>query len=243
MARFFSLFLSLLFFYGCTAATIRSQNIEKSTFAIQIGAFNNVKNAELLTEKLQSKGIDAFYFKKDDGLFAVRFGTFKNRDEAEVVAKRLLQRGIISDYYIAPPTNYRRYIYKKDDKKRDDDLGVIIAKTALRFVGIPYRWGGNNVVEGMDCSGFTKAVYNLCGINIPRTAKEQYSSGDKVNMNNLLEGDLVFFGQTPKNITHVGIYVGDNYFVHAPKRGDVIKKSSLNESYFAKHYIGACRYY
>ena len=57
-------------------------------------------------------------------------------------------------------------------------MGAIAARTAERFVGIPYRWGGNTVVDGMDCSGFVRAVYNLCGVNIPRTSREQFQTGE-----------------------------------------------------------------
>ncbi|GAB4436089.1 MAG: hypothetical protein OHK0040_07350 [bacterium] len=127
--------------------------------------------------------------------------------------------------------------------RQADDMGIIIAKTAERFVGIPYKWGGNNVVEGMDCSGFVKAVYNLCGINLPRTAREQFMHGENVDKDELSEGDLVFFGNGKKSITHVGIYVGKGNMVHAPKRGDVIKRTSLDSEYFTKKFVGARRYF
>jgi Cell wall-associated hydrolases (invasion-associated proteins) len=109
-------------------------------------------------------------------------------------------------------------------------------------VGIPYQWGGTTVVDGMDCSGFTKAVYNLCGVNIPRTSREQYKAGNPVSKNELRDGDLVFFGASESSITHVGIYVGNGKFVHAPKRGEDIKTASVDESYFERRFVGARRY-
>jgi cell wall-associated NlpC family hydrolase len=122
-------------------------------------------------------------------------------------------------------------------------MGMIAARTAERFVGIPYRWGGDTVVDGMDCSGFVRAVYNLCGVTIPRTSREQFGVGETVGRNDLAEGDLVFFGVSESLINHVGIYVGNNRFVHAPRRGDDIKISSLDEAYFARKFVGARRYF
>lgn len=227
-------------FIGCSIHT-RSYP-ERAGYAIQVGAFHDVKNAEKLTMILQEKGIEAFYFKKEDGFFAVRFGSFATKEKAENVAKKLISRNIISDYFIAPPRVYKISDTKKVKIQRDD-IGMIIAKTAERFVGIPYKWGGNNVVEGLDCSGFVKAVYNLCGINLPRTAKEQFRVGVATNKNEISEGDLVFFGNSNHDITHVGIYVGAGYMVHAPKRGDLIKKSAIDNGYFSKKFIGARRYF
>jgi cell wall-associated NlpC family hydrolase len=123
------------------------------------------------------------------------------------------------------------------------DMGAIAARTAERFVGIPYRWGGDNVVEGMDCSGFVRAVYNLCGLSIPRTSRDQFKAGDQVHKDDLKDGDLVFFGSSADSINHVGIYVGDGKFVHAPRRGEEIRITAVNESYFEKRFVGARRYF
>ena len=89
---------------------------------------------------------------------------------------------------------------------------------------------------------FTKAVYNLCGINIPRTSREQYKAGNPVSKSELRDGDLVFFGASESSISHVGIYVGNGKFVHAPKRGEDIKTASVDESYFERRFVGARRY-
>ncbi len=122
-------------------------------------------------------------------------------------------------------------------------MGGIAARTAERFVGIPYRWGGTTVVDGMDCSGFARAVFNLCGVNIPRTSGEQFHTGQTIDKSDRRDGDLVFFGDSASKINHVGIYVGDGRFVHAPRRGDDIKISRVDDSYFEKRFIGARRYF
>ncbi|MGE3258571.1 MAG: C40 family peptidase, partial [Geobacter sp.] len=123
------------------------------------------------------------------------------------------------------------------------DMGFIAARTAERFIGIPYQWGGNTVVDGLDCSGFVRAVYNLCGVSIPRTSREQYKAGSPVAREDLKDGDLLFFGASASSINHVGIYVGNGTFVHAPKRGEEIKTAALNESYFERRFVGARRYF
>lgn len=255
------------------AAKAPASGISRLGYAIQMGAFSEVKNAERFTETLQKKGIEAFYFRKDNGVYAVRFGDFPSKEKARGVAKKLVNEHLIESFYIAPPNEV---VFSKPKQpgwqkppvdeiknppsksvkpvvpsekqppkqaKNDRDMGSIAARTAERFVGIPYRWGGENVVDGMDCSGFVRAVYNLCGLSIPRTSREQYKAGDRVSKDELKDGDLVFFGAAEDKINHVGIYVGNGRFVHAPKRGEEIKVTSVDESYFEKRFIGARRYF
>jgi len=256
-----------------------AKGVSRLGYAIQMGAFSDVKNAERFTSRLQDKGIEAFYYRKDNGIYAVRFGNFASKEKARTVANRLIADKLIDSYYIAPPkevvfanTNQtvirqhhpevrkplRPYPPPTDElgllieepsppkpaaaRPGEHDLGYIAARTAERFVGIPYQWGGNTVVDGMDCSGFTKAVYNLCGVNIPRTSREQFKAGNLVSRSELRDGDLIFFGTSETSINHVGIYVGNGTFVHAPKRGEDIKTASMSESYFERRFVGARRY-
>lgn len=258
-----------------------AKGISRLGYAIQMGAFSDVKNAERFADRLQAKGIEAFYYRKDNGLYAVRFGDFPNKNKARVAANRLVSDKLIDSYYIAPPkeivfADSSQQVIKQNHpelrkppkpyppptnelglpleepgtatakpsatKPGEHDLGYIAARTAERFVGIPYQWGGNTVVDGMDCSGFTKAVYNLCGVNIPRTSREQFKAGNHVSRTELQDGDLVFFGASESSINHVGIYVGNGKFVHAPKRGEDIKVAAINESYFERRFVGARRY-
>lgn len=260
------------------AAKTAATAITRLGFAIQMGAFVDLKNAERFTARLQSKGLDAFYFRKDNGVYAVRFGDFPSKDKARAVANKLVADHLINSYYIAPPNEIvfarprgpgvqkprpdeikaptettrpdKVKQVERPDKPRtktparaDKDMGAIAARTAERFVGIPYRWGGENVIDGMDCSGFVRAVYNLCGLSIPRTSRDQYKAGEPVVKEDLRDGDLVFFGSSEDTINHVGIYVGGNRFVHAPRRGEDIRVTSVDESYFEKRFIGGRRYF
>ncbi|MBU5486234.1 C40 family peptidase [Clostridium sp. MSJ-11] len=108
-----------------------------------------------------------------------------------------------------------------------------IVAYASNFLGTPYQWGGNGP-NNFDCSGFTRYVYAHFGVNIPRVASDQQNFGTSVSRENLQPGDLVFFGYPAH---HVGIYVGNNAYMHAPRTGDVVKVSPLTRS----DYSGARR--
>ncbi len=110
------------------------------------------------------------------------------------------------------------------------------ASVAARYLGIPYRWGGASP-SGFDCSGFVMYVYAQLGISLPHYAVAQYALGSAVSRDELQPGDLVFFD----GLGHVGIYIGGGQFIHSPHTGDVVKVSSLSESWYASTYVGARR--
>ena len=115
-----------------------------------------------------------------------------------------------------------------------------IVSFSKQYLGVPYKWGGTTP-KGFDCSGFITYVYREFGVNLPRTAEEQYEKGEKVAKDDLETGDLVFFATYKKTASHAGIYIGDNKFIHASSgRGVMI--SDLDESYWRKSYLGARRY-
>ena len=117
--------------------------------------------------------------------------------------------------------------------------GSTIVATAKKYIGVPYVWGGSSP-SGFDCSGLVQYAFKAHGINLPRTSKQQWTVGKLISKADLKPGDLVFFANTyTTGISHVGIYVGDNQFIHASSsRGVMI--SSLSNTYWAAHYYG-CR--
>ena len=112
---------------------------------------------------------------------------------------------------------------------------------ALGLIGVNYKFGGNTPDTGLDCSGLVRYVFQeVTGVTLPRTAKEMSTVGAKVGAGDLQPGDLVFFNTRRFAFSHVGIYLGDNRFVHAPSRGSEVTISQLS-SYWQKHFNGARR--
>lgn len=118
--------------------------------------------------------------------------------------------------------------------------GNTIVKTAFNFIGVPYVFGGSTP-SGFDCSGFVQYVYRMCGVKIPRMAHHQYYAGTPIGRKSVRPGDLVFFETYTQGISHVGIYIGDNKFIHASSKG-AVRIDSLGAAYYTSAYRGAARY-
>jgi cell wall-associated NlpC family hydrolase len=115
--------------------------------------------------------------------------------------------------------------------------------TAMGFLGVPYRRGGSSVDGGgFDCSGFVKAIYEqTVGLALPRRANEQAAATQKIDKQELQPGDLVFFNTLRRTFSHVGIYVGDNKFIHSPKPGAQVRVEDMSVRYWASRFDGARR--
>jgi len=108
---------------------------------------------------------------------------------------------------------------------------------AMQYLGIPYLWGGATPATGFDCSGFTMYVFAQLGVSLPHHAATQYGMGTPVSKEQLQPGDLVFFN----GLGHMGMYIGGGQFIHSPRTGDVVKISSLSDSWYARTWVGARR--
>lgn len=209
-------------------------------YSIQVGAFSNLHNAVRLTKSLENQGLCAYYFVHKTGLYKVRFGNYPSKETARRKAESICAAGIIDKYYIVNPDDYAVVKERKHGRKylRDE-----IVETAENFLGLPYQWGGSSVDDGFDCSGLTMAVYQLNGLNLPRLSREQYRIGIPIKQSQLMRGDLVFFATSRgKRISHVGIYTGNNKFIHAPGKNKRIRTDSLSKRYFKTRYAGARTY-
>jgi cell wall-associated NlpC family hydrolase len=119
---------------------------------------------------------------------------------------------------------------------------VDLVGNALGFLGVPYKRGGNSADTGFDCSGFVKAVYqDTVGFILPRKASQQANATEQIEKSDLQPGDLVFFNTMRRAFSHVGIYIGDGKFIHAPKPGAKVRVDNLGQSYWSRHFDGARR--
>ena len=121
-----------------------------------------------------------------------------------------------------------------------DEAGDLIMN-AMSLIGLSYRFGGNSPTQGLDCSGFMQYIFKRSmGITLPRTSAEMATVGQQVDRANLKPGDMVFFGGGGR-VSHVGMYIGNDRFIHAPRTGRDIEITSMNGTYWKNRYITARR--
>ncbi len=122
------------------------------------------------------------------------------------------------------------------------DRTETVGEYALGMLGIQYKFGGNSPDSGFDCSGLVRYVFaQVTGLSLPHNAAEQSKVGREISMEELRPGDLVFFNTRKFSFSHVGIYLGDNKFVHAPRKGKPVEVVELGNPYWQKAYNGARR--
>ena len=214
--------------------------LQKMGFSVQVGAFSSLDNAVRLEHSLEAKGIDAYYFLHESGLYKVRFGNHTTYAAAREEAERMQNQRLIDSFFIVFPENYAAAEILRTGQ---GNLRSELVNTARRFLGVPYRWGGEDRDNGFDCSGLTMVSYRLNGLNLPRNSRSQFQAGRYISKKDLQKGDLVFFATKGGNrVTHVGMYVGDGNFIHAPRTGKTVRIASLSSRFFRQTYVGARSY-
>jgi cell wall-associated NlpC family hydrolase len=121
-----------------------------------------------------------------------------------------------------------------------DSPGMKISSDARAMVGVSYRYGGSAPETGFDCSGLVYFAYRQNGISVPRTSREQFRVAKKIALGAAREGDIVFF-QDQEKLSHVGIYLGEGLFVHAPSTGRTVSIASLEEPYYQRNLVAVGR--
>jgi cell wall-associated NlpC family hydrolase len=150
----------------------------------------------------------------------------------EEALKPLVDRGLIS--------HFTEQLSTAKDKASGQASGLITQ--AMDLLGVPYRRGGSTEASGFDCSGFVRYLYeNSVGQILPRRAEEQAHSTETIDRSELKPGDLVFFNTMKRAFSHVGIYVGDGKFIHAPRTGKTVKVDDMRSAYWQKRFNGARR--
>ena len=114
--------------------------------------------------------------------------------------------------------------------------------SAMSLLGVAYRFGGTSPTTGMDCSAFMQYIFRrTMQVNLPRTSSEQAKVGTQVSRSALQPGDMVFFNTSGRRISHVGLYIGNDRFIHAPRTGKNIEITSLSNKYWTSRYVTARR--
>lgn len=137
-------------------------------------------------------------------------------------------------------TGEEAYEFSGREEAAGDTARESLVAFARKLLNIPYKFGGNSIF-GIDCSAYVKKVYGLLGVKLPRTAREQFNSGETIDKDQLSVGDLVFFGTHASFPSHVGIYIGNDLFIHASSKGRKVTISNLDTPYFLRRFIGAKR--
>jgi len=225
---------------GPTRPVVSAPHVPFMGYCVQVGAFARHENASRLKDSLLGTYPDVYFFRHSSGLYKVRFGNFSSRSQAERFAEQARRAGIIDEYYIVRPEDYA---VARTRHLPSSEFRLALVETGYSFLGLPYQWGGESAEDGFDCSGLTMTVYQLNGLQIPRSSGEQYAAGSPVSGTDLQQGDLVFFRTTRSGrVSHVGLYLGNGEFLHAPGRGKTIRTDSLSNGYFAARYMGARTY-
>jgi peptidoglycan endopeptidase LytE len=120
-------------------------------------------------------------------------------------------------------------------------LRTQLIQAGMDFLGVRYRWKGMSEKRGFDCSGLVKTLFDKFEINLPHSAREQFRLGERVAKAELEIGDLVFFSTRGKIPTHVGVYIGDDQFIHAARRARQVIVSNLSQAWYQKRFLGARR--
>lgn len=130
------------------------------------------------------------------------------------------------------PAEYSRQLARTSDP---------VVRTATALIGTPYRFGGNTPGQGFDCSGLVQYAYLRNGRRVPRTTGDQHAASEEVALGAASPGDLVFFRIDDRKPDHVGIYLGERRFVHAPSSGKTVGVASLDQPYWQDRFAGARR--
>lgn len=233
-----------------SSAAQRYTNIKVSTYKIRRGdTFTRIarKTGLSVAELKRINGIS------DKSLKPGRMLSLRESEPVQEVVKKPIRSYKVRNTELFSNEEYERTLAELTDAdpEKTVDLGKNLElttdaskrlkRTAFSFLGTRYRFGGSSR-SGLDCSSFVQQVFRDLDIQLPRTAREQYRTGEPVTTYELQKGDLVFFRTYASFPSHVGIYLGDNKMIHASSRDHKVVISSINTPYFRSRYIGAKRH-
>ncbi|MCX5781894.1 MAG: NlpC/P60 family protein [Elusimicrobia bacterium] len=240
--------------------------LEASYTLVVLGDFTK-EQSESLCRQLSSRGYPVYLLYGENP--EVRIGPYDTREKAQDVLTSIEQEEQINTKIIEEE-NFDQLIPEDETQDKElagkivneetknlysDERAKKIVSLGLDLFGHPYKYGGESIGQGIDCSFFVQTIFKDLGIDLPRTAYYQYAKGVKVEKENLKVGDLVFFKKvyyskkkdkkgnriTYSRINHVGIYIGNGELIHATVNVKHVTISRLDEPYFVRHYAGARR--
>jgi cell wall-associated NlpC family hydrolase len=242
--------------------TLLSLSRKYSVSLMELKEFNNLRSTKLMPGQeivIKITGPKIHKVKKGDNLYQIAKRYDMDSDELmkinhlETDALKPGQRILLEsdgeeneaktyDAILSQAYEEKNIEQISDESKELSDLGVKdrLVLFAKKLLDIPYRFGGNSL-WGIDCSAYVQRTYSVIGISLPRSAREQFTEGNPVDKEELSIGDLVFFRTYASFPSHVGIYLGNNLFIHASSKSKKVTIDSLDTPYYLKRFIGAKR--
>jgi len=184
-----------------------------------------------------------YVFYEEDGWYYIEYKDKKGWVSAEYIKLSENSGSSSDDNSSTPDTSENNSSTENNNVSTVSSKQLEVVEYAKKFLGIKYTWGGQSPSEGFDCAGLVKYVYKHFDISLPGGATSQSKHGKVISKSELEPGDLVFFKSPSFNtpIGHVGIYVGDGNFIHAPSKGEVVRIETMNSNYYTKYYVTARR--
>jgi peptidoglycan endopeptidase LytE len=228
--------------YGVSVSALEAQNHLTDSSVLQIGQQIvvpiHIRHKAVAQASQPAHAATPRSAQASAAVRAARIGMKRGSDRSAATSRIVVERALWAATHAGSTPPSIPGIQPFDVASRVLALDAHITRTAMRYLGVPYMWGGTSY-SGVDCSGFVQSVFAKNGIGLPRMADEQFAIGRRIAMGFLMPGDLVFFETYTSGASHVGIYIGHGRFIHASTRGVVI--DALSMSYYSSRYIGARR--
>ena len=217
---------------ACIIFTMTSVYAENSSGSVIADVLNVRSSAQISEDNLIGK----LYYASLVSIVGYENGWYKilyGDSEGYVKSEYIVEGETVSKAENTDVLNTLSYVY-------ETEKGNQIVEYAKTFIGVPYVYGGSSP-SGFDCSGFTSYIYKQFGVNLYRVANDQAKNGYIVEKNELIPGDIILFARNGSYINHVGIYVGNGSFIHAPQTGSNVEITTMESGYYSRCYFGARR--